>query len=586
MAELLLAKGNHYIQMWIAPHGSILDDAQRSRARLFALLALLSSCATLLTLLFLIVIRYPLEIGDFAILPAAAVIVAVSRSRWYRFGMLLGIVTNYAWVITTILNSDNRDYATLLLMMPVVIVSLLFSTWATVVAALVSVAISVIIGRTSEGWTDVLSFTALFIFMISIGIVIATALRERDNRKLVVRASALQTSESRYRALFHQSPIPLSEEDFTAMYLIVKRLEAQGVSDIEAYFYAHGEVVEEIFRQLEVVEVNPATLALYHAKSVEEFTPYFASKYFERNSAVLAQSIAAMWRGDVEHTYEAVDYTLDGEPFECRIRWVRLSNHPLRIVVSIEDLTPIKEADRQQQQLAAERARADMLQRFLGDATHDLLTPITIMNTSIYLGLRSDDLDHVHQRLHTIQAQATYLHMMITDMLTMSRLDDPTTPFHFHVDDLTPHIARIVSEFEPLAQTKEQEIRFQSEGDTGRVRYDEPTMGRALKNLIQNAHKYTPQNGTITVRTRCKDRYFAIDVSDTGVGIPQEELTHIFDRFYRVEAHRPIDGGSGLGLAIVKKIVDAHSGQIDVRSSPSSGTTFTIRLPLANEVIS
>jgi signal transduction histidine kinase len=212
----------------------------------------------------------------------------------------------------------------------------------------------------------------------------------------------------------------------------------------------------------------------------------------------------------------------------------------------------LRRADRRQQQLTAERARADMLQRFLGDATHDLLMPITIMNTSIYLGLRSQELEQVHQRLHIIQAQATYLHTMITDMLTMLRVDDPTTTFSFRIDDLTPQIARIMSEFEPLAQSKQQAIRLQSEGG-GLVRYDELTMGRALKNLIQNAHKYTPTSGIITVRTRCEDHHFAIDVSDTGVGIPPDELNHIFDRFYRVEAHRPIDGGSGPGLAIVKK---------------------------------
>jgi hypothetical protein len=203
LIERLLVFINHAIGAWITPHPSILDNAQRSRARLFALLALLASGSTFLVLLFLLIIHYPLAIGDFAILPAAAIIVALSRSCWYQVGMLIGIVVNYLWVITTILRSDNHDYAMLLLMMPVVIVSLLFSTRATVFAALTSIAIAFIIGRTPDGWTDVLSFSALFILMISVGIVIATALRERDNRELVARADALQYSESRYRALFH-----------------------------------------------------------------------------------------------------------------------------------------------------------------------------------------------------------------------------------------------------------------------------------------------------------------------------------------------------------------------------------------------
>jgi len=369
------------------------------------------------------------------------------------------------------------------------------------------------------------------------------------------------------------------------LYDVVERAKARGVTDIEQYLRDHPEAVEEVFRGLRVIEVNQATLDLYKAPSIPALEAYYEEGFFERNQEKLAQSLIALWRDETQFSYEMVGYDMEGNPIDSRVQWVRLSNLLPRYVVSIEDLRPVKEAEHQQQELAAERARADMIRRFLGDATHDLLTPITIMNTSIYLGLRTDEIEQVHNRLRIIQAQANHLHTMITDMLTMSRLDDPTTTFHFTIGDLSPQIARIVAEFEPLAQTKQQKIRFAPAQGIFPVRYDEQTMGRALKNLIQNALKYTPQEGVITVSTGCLDDQFMIAVRDTGVGIPPEELKHIFDRFYRVEAHRPIDGGSGLGLAIVKKIVEAHLGQINVMSAPSGGTTFTIQLPLANQDI-
>lgn len=582
MAGELQAKLNQYLERWIAPHPSISEESERSRARLFALLALLAAASGLIVLLLLLSIRYPLNASDFAILPAAAAIIVLSRSRWSRYGMVLGIVVNYLWVIETILNSDNRDYATLLLLMPVVVVSLLFSTRTTFVAALSSTLLALLIGSNENGWTDVLLFTALFIFLISMGIIIATALRERDNRKLILRANELQDNERRFRALFHQSPVPLSEEDFSILYDVIARAEARGVTDVEQYLRDHPEAVEEVFRGLRVIEVNPATLDLYKAPSIPALEAYYEEGFFERNREKLAQSLIALWKGESQYAYEMIGCDMEGNPIDCRVQWVRLSNLLPRYVVSIEDLRPIKAAERQRQELVAERARADMLRRFLGDATHDLLTPITIINTSIYLGLRAKDLEQVHNRLSIIQTQTTHLHRMITDMLTMSRLDDPTTTLHFAIGDPSPQIARIVAEFEPLTQAKQQQIRFEPAQGRFSVRYDEQTMDRALKNLIQNAVKYTPAEGTITVRTGCVENQYMIQVTDTGVGIPPEELKHIFDRFYRVEAHRPIDGGSGLGLAIVKKIVDAHLGQIDVVSPPGGGTTFTIRLPLAH----
>jgi signal transduction histidine kinase len=100
-------------------------------------------------------------------------------------------------------------------------------------------------------------------------------------------------------------------------------------------------------------------------------------------------------------------------------------------------------------------------------------------------------------------------------------------------------------------------------------------------NILDNAIRYTSSGGTITLSLRREDQTAVVSIADTGIGIPTEDLTHIFERFYRVDkARSPAEGGSGLGLAISQYIVEVHGGKIAVESKPGSGSTFTIYLPI------
>jgi signal transduction histidine kinase len=572
------------IERWTTPHPSVVDEQARSRAQLFALLSLLGVISTAIVLVVLALIGFPLHLTDMLILPLALAFYLASRSRWYSAGIVACMLANYLWAVTTILESDNREYTTFILIMPVIFVSLMFSARVTMIAVVSSILLALITTTQDGGISKVVIFAAIFILISAIGIVIAALLRERDQRILIARAAQLETSEARYRALFRNSPIPLSEEDFSALYSVTDALRNQGVEDIERYLLDHPEVVEQVFRKLQVLEINPATLSLYHAVTPDEFGSYYSDEFFRRNQESLARSLIALWKGDPSFEYEAIDQDMSGRLFESRIHWVRTSDHPPRYVVSVEDLSPIKEAERQRQELAVERARVEMLQRFLGDATHDLLTPITIIHTSVHLALRTQDVEAVHERMRTIQLQAQHLQTMISDMLTMSRLDNPTeTAFSFEIGDLTPHLEQLVREFDSLAQSKQQTIAFRADCPYHKVRYDKRMLDRAFRNLIQNAIKYTQSGGSITICVSQADEHLVIKVSDTGAGIAPDDLPHIFERFYRAEAHRPIDGGAGLGLAIVRKIIQAHQGKIDVHSTPGIGTTFTIRLPIAQE---
>ena len=140
----------------------------------------------------------------------------------------------------------------------------------------------------------------------------------------------------------------------------------------------------------------------------------------------------------------------------------------------------------------------------------------------------------------------------------------------------------VVQKFEAPAQSNGIVLAGEIAPTAPFVYGDVALIERALENLLDNAIRHTPAGGRISLTVAPKPGAVAVEIRDTGTGIPAGDIPHIFDRFYRVDKSRNQDsGGAGLGLAIVKRIVDMHSGQIDVSSRLGSGTCFVIRLPLA-----
>ena len=136
----------------------------------------------------------------------------------------------------------------------------------------------------------------------------------------------------------------------------------------------------------------------------------------------------------------------------------------------------------------------------------------------------------------------------------------------------------------PLAESKSIEVVCESYRDIY-ADVDEPKIITAITNIVENAIKYNRPNGSVYVTLNANMTYFFVTVRDTGFGIAESEIGHIFDRFYRVDKDRSREtGGTGLGLAITKEIINAHGGMIKVYSKINEGTTFSVRLPLAKPV--
>ncbi|HAX18253.1 MAG TPA: sensor histidine kinase, partial [Actinobacteria bacterium] len=151
--------------------------------------------------------------------------------------------------------------------------------------------------------------------------------------------------------------------------------------------------------------------------------------------------------------------------------------------------------------------------------------------------------------------------------------------FNFETIELNEIISDIVEEFKTIADTKKISIDFKPENKI-MIKADQTLITRLFINLIENAIKYTHENGRISINSGKDDRNANVIIEDTGIGISEKDIPYIFDRFYQAESSRS-GNGTGLGLSIVKWIVNIHKGFIDVKSNVNKGTTFIIKLPIS-----
>ncbi len=252
---------------------------------------------------------------------------------------------------------------------------------------------------------------------------------------------------------------------------------------------------------------------------------------------------------------------------------------PFAGMIVSQDITDLKDAEEQLMQYAIEKERMKVFTDFIGDAAHDLKTPLTVINTSLHVLERSRDPLKKEQKIDTIKKQVDRLDAIMQTMFNMSRLDSDQG-FHFEIDNINEVITRLSNHLKILTDTKSIELQLEFCDTLPPIEIDEASFGRVLTNLVENATKFTPEDGSITIRTkRCQDSV-AVEVQDTGIGIDPKHLDLLFDRFYKVDDARAVSaGGVGLGLSIVQKIMDAHAGEIEVESVIGQGSTFRLLLP-------
>lgn len=220
----------------------------------------------------------------------------------------------------------------------------------------------------------------------------------------------------------------------------------------------------------------------------------------------------------------------------------------------------------------------ESVRQFAGDVSHQLQTPLTIMKATIQADLhRTNPAADAQQSLQSLMTEVNDLSGVVVNLRALALADSPVRDAALvDLSALVLESADIISalgEMTGVAVTTQVEPGVMVRGDAVRLK-------QVVLNLGDNAVKYTPAAGRVTIQLRATGREAALAVSDTGIGIAGEHLPHLFDRLYRSNAASLSTPGMGLGLAIAKRIIEVHRGAIDVRSEVGQGSTFEVRLPL------
>ena len=220
-------------------------------------------------------------------------------------------------------------------------------------------------------------------------------------------------------------------------------------------------------------------------------------------------------------------------------------------------------------------------QRFVADASHELRSPLTGIYSNAELILRHPDntVEQESRRIHTIMKEASRMTKLITSLLTLARSDANKAELQLAPVDLSELVEVVSEHFRPFEELENIQLEVSVEPGL-RLTGDGERLHQLLVILMDNAFKYTAPGGKVSVAARQADKQIALSIQDTGCGIRQENLPHIFDRFFREDKARSRDkGGIGLGLSIAKWIVEIHGGKITADSEPGKGTTFKVFLP-------
>ena len=221
----------------------------------------------------------------------------------------------------------------------------------------------------------------------------------------------------------------------------------------------------------------------------------------------------------------------------------------------------------------------DRQRTFVADASHELKTPLTLIRAGMEVLVRNPSWLDRPQLIGKLLAEADRMNTVISDLLLLARLDAGKLTVASKPFDLVPLIAETVERFRERADAKEITLKAQAY-DRLEACGDAEHTSKVLAALVDNALRYTPSEGSVSVVGKQDSRYVKVAVSDTGPGIAPDHLPHVFDRFYRAEAARTrAEGGTGLGLSIARGLAEAQGGKLTIESTVGKGATFYMELP-------
>lgn len=253
-------------------------------------------------------------------------------------------------------------------------------------------------------------------------------------------------------------------------------------------------------------------------------------------------------------------------------------------LIPVEGPGEVQELARSYNEMSSRVQATQQSQRdFVANVSHDLKTPLTSIQgfAQAILDGTANTPEKLTQAAGVISDEADRMHHMVLDLLDLARMDAGIADFKFQPVDVATLLRGLVEKLSP--QANQAQVNLKTEiGSLPSISGDEDRLLQAFMNLTDNAIKFTLRNTEITIHTKQNGNTIQVSISDTGPGIPADDLPHIFDRFYQADKSRSRERrGSGLGLSIAKEIIQAHKGTIDVNSQAGKGTTITVTLPVS-----
>jgi heavy metal sensor kinase len=223
--------------------------------------------------------------------------------------------------------------------------------------------------------------------------------------------------------------------------------------------------------------------------------------------------------------------------------------------------------------------------QFTADASHELRTPTALIRTTAELSLRQErDTAEYREALGQVLEEAERMGTLIDSLMALARMDSGAETLHFATVDLASVLREASSAGRPLADSKQIHFDADIPPEPVLVNGDPHALRRLFLILIDNAVKYTPTKGRVSIALTRNGNDAVVQVRDTGIGISQEDLPFIFERFYRADKARSRETGTGLGLSIARWILEAHHASVRAENTPGKGSTFVVRMPIRQEV--